>query len=104
MSLIVLLLRALSLQLLATPMLLAPRASRHTRHAPNQVAGRRFPVLANFGAFIVFFPTLFILAGRTHDLAALVLGIAGCVIAAAGSALVSRSRAALGPAWSLVPK
>src|SRR5688572_17205342 len=104
MSLIVVLLRVLSLLLLATPMLLAPRAFRHIRHTPNQIAGGQLAVLANFGAFMVFFPTLFMFAGSTRDLAALVSGIAGCVIAVMGSAIVSRSRSALGPAWSLLPK
>jgi protein-S-isoprenylcysteine O-methyltransferase Ste14 len=32
------------------------------------------------------------------------LALAGCVLALAGAALVLRSRAALGPAWSFVPK
>ena len=35
---------------------------------------------------------------------ALLLALAGCLLALAGSALILRSRAALGPAWSLVPR
>jgi protein-S-isoprenylcysteine O-methyltransferase Ste14 len=63
----------------------------------------RLAVLANFGAFIVFFPTLSIFARSTQGLAALGMGIAGCVIAATGSAIVWRSRSELGPARSLLP-
>lgn len=104
MSLAVVLLRALSLLLLASPMLLARRAFRNAGPAPNRIAGGRLAVLANFGAFIVFFPTVFILARSTQGFAALGLGLAGCVIAATGSAIVWRSRSELGPAWSLLPK
>jgi protein-S-isoprenylcysteine O-methyltransferase Ste14 len=104
MSLTVMLLRALSLLLLASPMLLARRTVRDTRHTSNQIAGGRPAVLANFGAFIVFFPTLFVFAGSTQRLAALGLGVAGCVIAVTGSAIVWRSRSELGPAWSFLPK
>jgi protein-S-isoprenylcysteine O-methyltransferase Ste14 len=35
---------------------------------------------------------------------ALPLALSGCLLALAGTALVLRSRAALGPAWSFVPK
>jgi protein-S-isoprenylcysteine O-methyltransferase Ste14 len=104
MSVAVVLLRALSLLLLVSPMLLAHRAFRGTRHAPSRIAGARLALLANFSVFIVFFPTLFIFAKSPQGLAALGLGIAGCAIAATGSAIVWRSRSELGPAWSLLPK
>jgi protein-S-isoprenylcysteine O-methyltransferase Ste14 len=104
MSVAVALLRAFSLLLVASPMLIARRGIRGSGHAPRRTAGGRLAVLANFGAFIVFFPTLFIFARSTQGLAAVGLGLAGSVIAAIGSAIVWRSRSELGPAWSLLPK
>jgi protein-S-isoprenylcysteine O-methyltransferase Ste14 len=60
----------------------------------------RAPVVANLAAFGVFLPSLFIGSGNPRAF----LALSGCLLALAGAALVVRSRAELGQAWSLVPK
>jgi protein-S-isoprenylcysteine O-methyltransferase Ste14 len=60
-------------------------------------------VVANLAAFGVFLPSL-ILAGSADGFTALLLASLGSLLAVAGRALVVRSRAELGPAWSFVPK
>jgi protein-S-isoprenylcysteine O-methyltransferase Ste14 len=61
------------------------------------------PVIANFTAFALFFPSLLSFPGTLEGYAALLLALTGCLLAVAGAALVLRSRMELGPAWSLVP-
>ena len=99
------LLRALSLLALASPLFLPRRRpAPENRRTPDKTAHTRLAVCANFGAFGLFFPALFVFSGSTHGPRALALGVAGCAIAVMGSVIVWKSRLELGPAWSLVPK
>jgi protein-S-isoprenylcysteine O-methyltransferase Ste14 len=104
MSTLVIVFRTVSLLAFAGPMLLGvggrPREPETARHR----GGGRAPVVANFAAFGVFFPSLIIFSGNAERLWALVLASLGSLLAVAGAALVLRSRAELGPAWSFVPK
>ena len=105
MSLTVAFLRAISLVAFASPMFIGKRRPPpEDRHTPDKTARARLAVFANFGAFGLFFPALFVFAGSTHAPWALALGVVGCAVAVTGSAVVWKSRSALGPAWSLVPK
>ncbi len=105
MSPTVALLRALSLLALASPMFVPRRRpAPENRRTPDKTAHTRLAVCANFGAFGLFFPALFVFSGSTHGPRALALGVAGCAIAVTGSVIVWKSRLELGPAWSLVPK
>jgi protein-S-isoprenylcysteine O-methyltransferase Ste14 len=61
-------------------------------------------VAANLSAFGLFFPSLLIFSGSSDASMALSLALSGCLLALAGAALVLRSRAELGSAWSFVPK
>ena len=105
MSLTVALLRATSLLAVASPMFLGKcRPAAEDRPLPDKTVRARLVVGANFGAVGLFYPALFVFAGSTHAPWALDLGVAGCVIAVSGAVLVWKSRVALGPAWSLLPK
>jgi len=66
--------------------------------------GSRGPVVANLAAFGLFLVSLIIFSGSTDGVTALLVASLGSSLAIAGAALVLRSRAELGPAWSLVPK
>lgn len=105
MSTLVILLRIISLLALAGPMLLrvnTPHEELKTRAAKD---GRgRAPVMANFSAIALFFSSLLIFAGSSEAAMALPLALSGCLLALAGAAVVLRSRAELGSAWSFVPK
>jgi protein-S-isoprenylcysteine O-methyltransferase Ste14 len=70
----------------------------------SQKGGRRAPLAANLSAFGVFLASLLSVSGSAEASMALPLALSGCLLALAGAALVLRSRAELGPAWSLVPK
>jgi protein-S-isoprenylcysteine O-methyltransferase Ste14 len=104
MATLVIVLRAASLLAFAAPMLLG--VGGHGRQ-PDTRAGRRRgdrgPVLANLAAFGLFFPCLLTFAGGLEGYAALLLAVTGCLLAVAGAAVILRSRAELGSAWSLVP-
>ncbi len=102
MPTLVVVLRTVSLLAFAGPMLLVGmrRAQPGTRARRR---GARTPVAANLAAFGLFFPSLVIFSGSTEGSAALLLAASGSLVALAGAALVVRSRAALGGAWSLVP-
>jgi protein-S-isoprenylcysteine O-methyltransferase Ste14 len=105
MSALVIVLRMVSLLAFAGPMLLG--VSRHhgeSKARASQERGGRAPMVANLAAFGVFFPTLLISSGSSDASMALPLALSGCLLAMAGAALVLRSRAELGPAWSFVPK
>lgn len=106
MSTLVIVLSAVSLLAFAGLMLLrnGGRCFGEPKTRAIQEDGGRAPVLTNFVAFGFFFPSLFIFAAGSDAAVALPLGLSGCVFTLAGSALVLRSRAVLGPAWSLVPK
>jgi protein-S-isoprenylcysteine O-methyltransferase Ste14 len=60
--------------------------------------------VANLAAFGLFFLSLVIFSGSSEASMALPLALSGCLLALAGTALVLRSRAELGTAWSFVPK
>jgi protein-S-isoprenylcysteine O-methyltransferase Ste14 len=105
MSTLVTLLRIVSLLAFAGPMLLAATGRRGgpKARAPRH-GGDRAPVVANLAAFALFVLSLLIFSGSSEGSAALLLASSGSLLAVAGAALVLRSRAALGPAWSFVPK
>jgi protein-S-isoprenylcysteine O-methyltransferase Ste14 len=105
MSTLVIVLRTVSLLAFAGPMLLGVSGRRGEPQTPARQSGApRAPVVANFAAFGLFFPSLLIFSGSSAASMALPLALSGCLLAIAGAALVLRSRAELGPAWSFVPK
>jgi protein-S-isoprenylcysteine O-methyltransferase Ste14 len=98
-------LRVLSLLAFAAPMLLATgREDPAVRTHPGRRPPARAPVAANFLAFGLFVAALIAFPGSPKTSMALPLALAGCLVALAGGAFLRRSRAELGPAWSLVPK
>jgi protein-S-isoprenylcysteine O-methyltransferase Ste14 len=104
MPTLVLVLRTVSLLAFAGPMLLGVsgrRADLKTR--ARQRGGDRAPIVANLAAFALFFPSLLIFSGSSEGSTALLLASSGLLLAVAGAALVLKSRAELGPAWSFVP-
>jgi protein-S-isoprenylcysteine O-methyltransferase Ste14 len=103
MSALVIVLRTVSLLAFAGPMLLRV-SGRHgePKMRARQEGGGRAPVVANLSAFGLFFPSLLIFSGSSE--ASMALALSGCLLALAGAALVVRSRAELGPAWSFVPE
>jgi len=105
MSTLIIVLRTVSLLAFAGLTLLVV-SGRHGEPKPraNQEGGGRAPVVANFSAFGLFFASLLIFSGSSEASMALPLALSGCLLALAGVALVLRSRAELGPAWSFVPK
>ena len=103
MSTLVIALRAVSLLAFAGPMLLIV-SGRRGRPKTRQGGGERAPLVANLAAFALFFPSLVISDGSSEATMALPLALSGCLFALAGAALVLRSRAELGAAWSLVAK
>jgi protein-S-isoprenylcysteine O-methyltransferase Ste14 len=105
MSALVIVLRTVSLLAFAGPMLLRV-SGRHgePKMRARQEGGGRAPVVANLSAFGLFFPSLLIFSGSSEASMALPLALSGCLLALAGAALVVRSRAELGPAWSFVPE
>jgi protein-S-isoprenylcysteine O-methyltransferase Ste14 len=105
MSTLVIVLRTVSLLAFAGPMLLGVSGCRgEPKTRASQAGGGRAPVVANLAAFGLFFPSLLIFSDSSEASMALPLGLSGCLLALAGAALVLRSRAELGSAWSLVPK
>jgi protein-S-isoprenylcysteine O-methyltransferase Ste14 len=105
MSILVIVLRSISLLALAGPMAIRVSEGRRETETPASQSGTtRAPVVANLAAFGVFFPSLLIFSGGTNASLALPLAMSGCLLAVAGAALVLRSRAELGAAWSFVPK
>jgi len=105
MTTLVVLLRTVSLLAFAAPLLLGV-SKRHGEHGTRarQEGRSRAPVVANLSAFGLFFPALLIFSGSPEATLALPLALSGCFLALAGAALVLRSRAELGPAWSFVPR
>ena len=105
MSTLVILLRTVSLLAFGGPLLMrgSGRRGGPSTGAPRGRADRA-PVVANIAAFGVFFPSLMMVSGSSESSLALLLASLGALLALAGTALVLRSRAALGPAWSFVPK
>jgi protein-S-isoprenylcysteine O-methyltransferase Ste14 len=104
MPTLIIVLRTVSLLAFAGPLLLGVRGRRaHPETRARQRGGDRAPVVANLAAFGLFFPSLLIFSGSSEDSMALLLASSGSLLAVAGAALVLRSRAELGPAWSFVP-
>lgn len=105
MSTLVILLRAVSLLAFAAPLSLAVgRRRAEPRAEAGRDGGGRAPVVANIAAFGLFFPSLPIFSGGTEDYGALPIAVSGCLFALLGAALILKSRAVLGPAWSFVAK
>jgi protein-S-isoprenylcysteine O-methyltransferase Ste14 len=105
MSALVIVLRIVPLLAFAGAMLLSVNRHRKgakTRARPN--GGDRVPLVANFAAFGLYVPSLLVFSGGSASSAALLLAASGALVAIGGAALVVRSRAELGPAWSFVPK
>jgi protein-S-isoprenylcysteine O-methyltransferase Ste14 len=88
----------------AGPMLLGVGGRRGKPRARVRHRGGRGPVVANLAACGLFLPSLIIFSGSANGCTALLLASLGSLLAVAGAALVLRSRAELGPAWSFVPK
>jgi protein-S-isoprenylcysteine O-methyltransferase Ste14 len=105
MPALVIVLRVVSLLAFAGPMLLGVSGRRGgpTTRA-RRPGGDRAPVVANLAAFGLFFPLLLLFSGSPNGSTALLLASSGSLLAVVGAALVLRSRAELGPAWSFVPK
>ena len=103
MPTLIIVLRTVSLLAFAVPRLLVVGGRRrHSRTRVHQ-RGDRAPVVANFAAVGLFFPSLLMFSGSSEGAAALLLASSGSLLAVAGAILVFKSRAALGPAWSFVP-
>jgi protein-S-isoprenylcysteine O-methyltransferase Ste14 len=104
MSILVTVLRAVSLLAFAGPILLTVGGrDRKRSKGADRRRGDRTPVVANFAAFGLFFVFLAAFAGNAEGLSALLLALCGCLLALTGAALVLWSRTELGSAWSLVP-
>jgi protein-S-isoprenylcysteine O-methyltransferase Ste14 len=105
MSTLVVVLRVVPLLALPGAMLLAVNAHREGMKARARPRGNdRAPVVANFGAFGLFVVSLLMFSGSSTAAGALLLAASGSLLALAGVAVVVRSRAALGAAWSFVPR
>ena len=104
MSTLVAVLRIISLLAFAGPMsfLSTGRGGELGRRA-RRSGGDRAPVVANVASFALFFVSLFAFSGGVAGPTPLLLASSGSLLALAGAALVLRSRAELGAAWSLVP-
>jgi protein-S-isoprenylcysteine O-methyltransferase Ste14 len=70
----------------------------------RQSGSDRAPLVANVAAFGLYVPSLLVFSGSSAGSAALLLASTGALLGLAGAAVVVRSRAELGPAWSFVPK
>ncbi len=105
MSTLAIVLRVISLAAFAAPMLLSNRTQVG---GPAERASRpmvdRAPLVVNIAAFGLFFASLLFWSSRPAGAVALPLALSGCTLALAGAAVVLKSRAELGSAWSLLPK
>src|SRR5688572_11557517 len=105
MSTLVIVLRIVSLLAFAGLMSLAGTGrGGGPKTRARQSGGDRASLVANLAAFGLYLPSLLIFPGRPAGSTALLLASSGSLLAVAGAALVLRSRAELGPAWSFVPK
>jgi len=104
MSALVIVLRTVAVLAFAGVLLgVGARRGGHETRARHR-GGSRGPVAANLAAVGLFFLSLIIFSGSANGVTALLMAASGSPLAVAGAALVLRSRAELGPAWSLVPK
>jgi protein-S-isoprenylcysteine O-methyltransferase Ste14 len=105
MSTLVIVLRIVSLLAVAGLLWLAvTRRCGGPRTRARQSGSDRAPLVANLAAVGLYLPSLLVFSGSPAGLTALLLASSGSLLAVAGVALVLRSRAELGPAWSFVPK
>lgn len=104
MSGLVIVLRFVPLLALAGAMLLSTRRRGGSARSWVRSGGGRAPLVANLAAFGSYLPALLVFSGSSTDPTALLLASSGALLAVVGVALVLRSRAELGPAWSLVPR
>lgn len=104
MSTLVIVFRVVSLVAFAGMMLAASGRCGEAGQRSRDRAGSRGPLVANLAAFGVYLPVLLGFASSAAGFAALLLASAGALLAVAGVALVLRSRAELGAAWSLTPR
>jgi protein-S-isoprenylcysteine O-methyltransferase Ste14 len=105
MSTLVIFLRVVAVLAFAAPMLLSVTGRRERSETRARQAGSdRAPLVANFAAFGFYLPSLLVFSVGPASYTALLLAAFGSLLSMSGAALVLRSRAVLGPAWSLVPK
>lgn len=105
MSTLVVVFRIISLMAFAGPMSFLATARRgRLGGRTRRSGGDQAPVVANVASFVLFFASLFVCAGGVAGFTALMMAASGSLLALAGAALVLRSRAELGAAWSLVPE
>jgi protein-S-isoprenylcysteine O-methyltransferase Ste14 len=105
MSTLVVALRIVPLLAFAGSMLLSPSGHHRGAMARARPNGRdRAALIANFVAFSLYVPSLLVFSGSAAGAAALLRASSGSLLALAGVAVVVRSRAELGSAWSFVPK
>lgn len=105
MSTLVIVLRIVSLFVFAGPMLLAATGrSGRPKSRAHQRGSDRAPLVANIAAVGLYVPSLLVFSGSPEGSTALLLASSGSLLAITGAALVLRSRAALGAAWSFAPK
>jgi protein-S-isoprenylcysteine O-methyltransferase Ste14 len=105
MSILTIVLRLVALLAFAGLMLLTVSWCRgQTKTRARQDRGDRAPLVANLTAFGLFFLSLLIFSSSPAGFTALLLALSGSLLALAGAALVVRSRAELGAAWSFAPK
>jgi protein-S-isoprenylcysteine O-methyltransferase Ste14 len=105
MSTLVVVLRIVPLLAFAGSMLRSASGHRGGAKARARQSGSdRAPLVANFAAFGVYVSSLLVFSGSSAGSAALLLASSGALLGLAGAAVVVRSRAELGPAWSFVPQ
>ena len=104
MTTLVVVLRLVSVLAFAGLVLLAVSGRGGGPRTPVRRSGReRAPLVANFAAVAVYVPSLVVFSESLVGVTTLLLASVGSLVAVAGAALVFRSRAELGAAWSLVP-
>ena len=104
MSILVIVLRIVAVLAFTAPMLLSGAGRREeSEKRARQAGGDRAPLVANFAAFGLYFPSLLVFSASPDSSTALLLASSGSLLSIAGAVLVLKSRTALGPAWSLVP-
>ena len=98
-------LRFVSLLAFAGPMLLAVAGRSRVQSPPRRrMVGDRAPLATNLVSVALHLLSLGFCSGAPEGPAALMLASMGSLLAIAGAAVVLKSRAALGAAWSLAPK